>query len=102
MEPATRRCLILLLGGPGSGKGTQARPLSEALGVPHISSGDLLRARPEGTPSGMQRGELVADDLVSHLLLERLEQPDAQRGAILYGFPRTLPQARALDGWLNE
>jgi adenylate kinase len=76
--------------------------LSEVLGVPHISSGDLLRALREETPSGMQRGELVADDLVTRLVVEQLDQPGAQRGAILDGFPRTLHQARALDSWLDQ
>jgi adenylate kinase len=94
--------LILLMGGPGAGKGTQARLLSQALRLPHVSSGDLLRARYGGTVGGMQRGDLVPDDAVAELVLARLEQPDAQPGAILDGFPRTLNQALALDRWLDE
>jgi adenylate kinase len=94
--------VILLLGGPGAGKGTQARLLSEVLGVPHISSGDLLRARNGAAQSVMQRGELVPDDVVTELVLGRLEEPDAQRGALLDGFPRTLNQALALDRWLEK
>jgi adenylate kinase len=98
--------LVVFLGGPASGKGTQARLLARALGVPHISSGELLRttaaAAAATTDSGMPRGDLVADDVVTQLLLARLAQPDAEHGAVLDGFPRTLAQARALDEWLER
>lgn len=100
---------IVLLGPPGAGKGTQARDLAEALGVPHIASGDLLREhRQRGTELGrqaqdyMDRGLLVPDELVIRMVLERLAQPDAARGFILDGFPRTLEQAQALDDALGE
>ncbi len=101
--PARGPQLVLLFGGPGAGKGTQARLLSEALGIPHISSGELLRARDSGAHKElMSRGELVPDEVVTELVLTRLQQPDAARGAILEGFPRTLTQAQALDQWLDE
>src|SRR5437016_3410650 len=95
--------VVLLLGAPGAGKGTQARFLADVLGVPHVSSGDLLREnRQRGTELGhkaqsfMERGDLVPDDLVVDMIVHRLEVPDAERGALLDGFPRTLPQAVAL------
>lgn len=95
---------IVLLGAPGSGKGTQAALLVEELGLPHISTGELLRsAAKSGSELGMQakavmdRGELVSDDIMLGLIEERLSQPDAEAGFILDGYPRNLPQARALD-----
>ena len=95
---------LLLMGAPGSGKGTQAQRLTDELKVPKISTGDMLRAaRDAGTELGkiadkvMAAGALVSDDLVIRLVDERLNQPDAQRGFILDGFPRTVPQAEALD-----
>jgi adenylate kinase len=95
---------VILIGPPGAGKGTQARRLGSVLRVPHIASGDLLRdVRKADTPlardvtSYMDRGEYVPDDLMNSLVLERLRQPDAAPGFILDGFPRTLPQAEALD-----
>jgi adenylate kinase len=95
---------ILLLGPPGSGKGTQAARLVEKLGVPHISTGDMLRAAvAAGSELGrrvraiMERGELVPDDVVIALARERLAAPDARRGFVLDGFPRTAPQAEALE-----
>jgi adenylate kinase len=92
-----------LFGGPGAGKGTQAQLLSDKLGIPHVSSGDLLRARDGAADQDlMTRGELVPDDLVADLVFTRLGQPDAARGAILEGFPRTLAQVRALDSWLKD
>jgi adenylate kinase len=101
--------VILLLGAPGAGKGTQARFLAETLGVPHVASGDLLREhRQQGTALGraaqeyMDRGDLVPDDLVVDMICHRLDQPDATAGALLDGFPRTLPQAEALDHRLAE
>jgi adenylate kinase len=96
---------MLLLGAPGVGKGTQARRLMELFSIPQISTGDLLRKnRADHTQLGMQaealmnRGELVPDDLVNAMVAERFKQPDTARGYILDGFPRTLGQARWLDG----
>ena len=95
--------VVLLFGGPGAGKGTQAALLSTALGIPHISSGDLLRhSHPNGADDMMWRGDLLADGQVTDLVLECLGQPDAARGVVLEGFPRTLAQALALDGWLEH
>jgi adenylate kinase len=98
---------LVLLGAPGSGKGTQALRLKEALGVPHISTGDLLRAAvAAGTPLGqqakavMERGELVSDDIVLGMLEERLGKADVANGFILDGYPRNLAQANALDALL--
>lgn len=103
-EAAARVKRLVLLGAPASGKGTQAGILRERLGVPQISTGDMLRAaRREGTPLGreaegyMNAGKLVPDEVVIGLVGERLEQPDARLGFILDGFPRTVPQAEALD-----
>jgi adenylate kinase len=104
-----RFSVALLIGPPGAGKGTQARYISQALGIPHVGSGDLLREhRHRGTPLGltarayMDQGELVPDELVVQMVIERLARPDADGGVLLDGFPRTLPQARALDGELAE
>ena len=98
---------LVLLGAPGSGKGTQAARLKEHLQVPHISTGDLLRAEvAAGTPLGvaakevMARGELVSDAILLGMLEERLSRPDTARGFILDGYPRNLAQADALDGLL--
>jgi len=95
---------MILFGPPGAGKGTQAARLLERLGVAHLSSGDMLRAAvKEGTALGqaadgyMKRGELVPDQLVCDLIIERLAKPDCQQGFMLDGFPRTVPQAEALD-----
>ncbi len=95
---------IVLLGGPGSGKGTQAKKLTDTLGVPQISTGDIFRAAvKEGTPMGlkakgyMDRGELVPDDVVIGVVEERLTKPDLDKGYMLDGFPRTVGQAQALD-----
>lgn len=105
--PAPR--VIVLLGAPGAGKGTQAAVLAERLGLPHVSTGELFRAAlRDGTPLGatakgyMERGELVPDEITVAMLLERLAAPDAVRGAILDGFPRTRAQAEALDRALAE
>jgi adenylate kinase len=99
--------VIVLLGAPGAGKGTQAPLLAAHLGVPVLASGDLLRAVvASGSPLGrevdavMRSGELVADDTIVRIFLERLAEPDAARGAILDGFPRTAAQAVALDSAL--
>jgi adenylate kinase len=101
--------VVLLLGAPGAGKGTQARFLAETLGVPHVASGDLLREnRSQGTALGrmaqdyMDRGDLVPDAVVVDMIAGRLDKPDATRGALLDGFPRTLPQAEALESRLDE
>src|SRR5579859_4951315 len=95
--------LVLLFGGPGAGKGTQATLLSKALGVPHVSSGELLREHQRNdTRNVMSSGELLPDDLVTSVVLARLEQADAAQGAILDGFPRTVAQAAALDAWLAQ
>lgn len=95
---------IVLLGAPGSGKGTQAALLEKKLGVPHISTGVLFReAVSKQTPLGKQvksildRGELVPDDLTLGLLEERMTKPDAEQGFILDGYPRNLAQAKSLD-----
>jgi adenylate kinase len=101
--------VIVLLGAPGAGKGTQAPALAEALGVPILASGELLRAAvARGTPLGreaeryMSRGQLVPDETIVRVFLDRLEAPDAANGAILDGFPRTRVQAEALDAALDE
>jgi len=100
---------IVLFGSPGSGKGTQARMLTQCLGVPHISTGDMLRDRiRQGSEVGtkvaarMQSGALVRDELVNRMVQERLSQPDAAGGFVLDGYPRTLPQAEHLCKWLEE
>jgi adenylate kinase len=100
---------LIFLGPPGAGKGTQAKFLADAHGIPHISTGDILReAVAEQTPLGikaqgyMDRGELVPSQLLYDLVRERLGKPDAQQGWILDGFPRNLPQAEFLGGLLPE
>ncbi len=100
---------IVLLGAPASGKGTQAAFLTESLGVPKISTGDMLRAaRAAGTELGkkaehyMTSGGLVPDEVVIGLVAERIEEDDAKKGFILDGFPRTEPQADALDQLLSD
>lgn len=103
---------IVLLGAPGSGKGTQSKRLTRLYGIPQIATGDLLReAVANGTKLGkeaksaMDAGQLVADELVLEILEERLRQPDARQGFLLDGFPRNIPQAQALDnrlGWIGR
>lgn len=100
---------LVLLGAPGAGKGTQAERIIETYGLAHISTGDILRkAVADGTPLGleakryMDAGELVPDEVVIGLAKERLQQPDAEKGFILDGFPRTVVQAQALDTALGS
>ena len=100
---------IVFIGPPGAGKGTQAHRLQEYLGIAHLSTGEMLR---EGqcslTPLGrevagyMLSGQLVPDDLVVRIVVERLAEPDCARGCLFDGFPRTVPQAEALDALLAE
>lgn len=104
---ALRRALIFL-GPPGAGKGTQAKVAAKECGLPHLSTGDMLReAIARGTPLGKKvqpllgRGELVPDELVMSMVEERLSQPDCAKGFIFDGFPRTLPQAEQLDRLLE-
>lgn len=100
---------LVLLGGPGAGKGTQAERLSAALEIPQVSTGDLFRENLKNeTELGlmakgyMERGELVPDEVTVAMVRERLSRPDAKRGAILDGFPRTIAQAEALDDLLAD
>ena len=95
---------IVLLGAPGAGKGTQAKLIAAHYGIPHISTGDILRSNvARGTELGrkakavMERGELVSDDLVNGMVADRIKQPDCHRGFVLDGFPRTVAQAEWLD-----
>ena len=101
--------IIVLMGAPGAGKGTQARLLQERLGLPQISTGDILRDHVQrGTKLGisarsyMDRGEYVPDTIVVSMVMDRLEDPDADKGFILDGFPRTVAQAEALERALDE
>jgi adenylate kinase len=104
-----REVNILLLGPQGSGKGTQARRIADEYGVPHISTGEMLRAAiASGTPLGeklrpiVESGRLVSDELMIELIRDRLDAPDTVTGFILDGFPRTWAQAEALDRMLKE
>ena len=105
---ASKRAFIFL-GPPGAGKGTQAKRIAKQLGVPHLSTGDMMRdAVARGTDLGkivgpiMQHGELVSDDLVMKMVEERLAQPDCDAGCLFDGFPRTLAQAEGLDAILRR
>ena len=100
---------LLLYGAPGSGKGTQANMLRSHFGIPHIATGDMLRAEiAAGTPLGLQAqpilaaGQYVSDDIMIAMIRNRLQQPDCKRGFIIDGFPRTIPQAVALDTLMGE
>lgn len=100
---------VVFVGPPGAGKGTQSQRLVGYLGVPHLSTGDMFReAREKGTDLGRQatefvdRGELVPDELVVGIVEERLVMPDCSKGCLLDGFPRTVIQARQLDGYLKR
>ncbi len=99
---------LVLFGPPGAGKGTQARVLVETRGLPQLSTGDMLRAAVKaGTALGnkvdalLTKGELVPDDIVIDIIAERYDQPDCAKGAVFDGFPRTIPQAEALDSMLS-
>jgi adenylate kinase len=101
--------LLILMGPPGAGKGTQARAIAREFDIPHISTGDILReAARKGTSMGvaakakMDRGELIPDDVVCQIVEDRISKPDCRNGAILDGFPRTLGQARFLDDFLQK
>ena len=100
---------IIMLGAPGAGKGTQAKKIAEKYGIPHISTGDIFRANiKNGTELGkkaktyMDQGLLVPDELVVDLVVDRVNQDDCTKGYVLDGFPRTIPQAEALDKALAE
>ncbi|MBK9034217.1 MAG: nucleoside monophosphate kinase, partial [Myxococcales bacterium] len=100
---------MILVGPPGAGKGTQAARLVDKYGIPHISSGDMLRAAVKaGTALGveadryMKGGQLVPDDVVIGMILERIAAPDCAKGFMLDGFPRTIPQAEALDAAMTR
>ena len=99
---------IIMLGAPGAGKGTQAKKIAEKYSIPHISTGDIFRANiKNGTELGakakeyMDKGLLVPDELVCDLVVDRIQQADCEKGYILDGFPRTIPQAEALENALN-
>ena len=99
---------IIMLGAPGAGKGTQAKMIAEKCGIPHISTGDIFRANiKNGTELGakakeyMDKGLLVPDELVCDLVVDRIQQADCEKGYILDGFPRIIPQAEALENALN-
>ena len=100
---------IIMLGAPGAGKGTQAKKLAEKYGIPHISTGDIFRANiKNNTELGqkakvyMDQGLLVPDELVVDLVVDRFKNPDCEKGSVLDGFPRTIPQAEALDEALTK
>ena len=99
---------IIMLGAPGAGKGTQAKKIAAKYSIPHISTGDIFRANIKNTTelgqkakTYMDKGELVPDELVVDLIMDRFKEPDCANGYVLDGFPRTIPQAEALDKALN-
>lgn len=103
------RMKIIMLGAPGAGKGTQAKMIADKYQIPHISTGDIFRANiKNGTELGkeaktyMDKGELVPDELTVRILLDRVAQPDCEKGYVLDGFPRTIPQAEVLDQELTK
>ncbi len=100
---------VIMLGAPGAGKGTQAKRLAAEYSIPHISTGDIFRANiKEGTELGkkakayMDAGQLVPDELVCDLVVDRIQQADCKNGYLLDGFPRTIPQAEALDAAVEK
>lgn len=100
---------IIMLGAPGAGKGTQAKKIAEKYGIPHISTGDIFRANIKGgtelgmkAKSYMDQGQLVPDDVTIGMLLDRISEADCEKGYVLDGFPRTIPQAESLTSALNE
>jgi adenylate kinase len=103
------RVIIVVLGKQGAGKGTQCKRLAQHLGIPHVSTGDILRAAVrDATPTGLEvssileAGQLVSDDIVNRLVKDRFNDADAHEGALLDGFPRTASQAEALDEILGD
>src|SRR5207302_8675596 len=108
-EAAAAVLITILFGPPGSGKGTQAAYITKRYGLQHVSTGEMLRDEADkGTELGnevapiMAEGNLVPDDLIVRVIESRLKEPDTQRGVLLDGFPRTVPQARALDEMLRR
>lgn len=100
---------IIMLGAPGAGKGTQAKKIAAKYGIPHISTGDIFRANIKNktelgkkAKSYMDQGMLVPDELTVSLVMDRFQEPDAQKGYVLDGFPRTIPQAESLDEALKK
>lgn len=100
---------LIMLGAPGAGKGTQAKQIAEKYDIPHISTGDIFRANiKNGTELGqkakafMDKGELVPDELTCDLVMDRIQQDDCENGFVLDGFPRTIPQAEALEAALSK
>lgn len=109
MFSSRRNMKIIMLGAPGAGKGTQAKKIAEKYEIPHISTGDIFRANiKNGTELGMKakeymdKGALVPDELTCDLVMDRIAQEDCKNGFVLDGFPRTIPQAKALDSALEK
>ncbi len=108
-ESSVNKKVVILMGPPGSGKGTQAKKISEKLGIPHISTGDLFRENlSKGTPLGLkvkeyiESGNLVPDEIVVDMLIDRVSSDDCRDGYLLDGFPRSIPQAEALGKELGD
>lgn len=109
LQPAAAAMRIILIGPPGAGKGTQCQRLVELLKVPHLSTGEMLRAEAKaGTPAGLEAaqamasGQLVPDPIIVGMISRRISEPDCRDGCLLDGFPRTLPQAETLDDLLER